>query len=510
MTPVEASILLIASVIITVFICVILERRVWRYGAYPPVVGTVVHQLINFSTLHHFHLGHAQKHTTYRLLSPARGELYTVNPANLQHILKTNFANYGKGKYQHEVLKDLFGDGIFAVDGERWKTQRKLASYEFSTKVLREFSCKVFCKNAVKLAGKISEAAKSHLIMDIQDLLMKATMDSLFKVGFGLELNTLLGCEEENKFAKAFGELSAQLLRRFTNPLWKLERFLSLGPEAMLRKNIKFIDDFVYKIIQQKREQVSKEHDSLEKHRKEDILSRFLVESEKYHEKMSDKYLRDIILNFLIAGRDTTAGTLSWFFYLLCKHPHIQEKIAQEVRESVCTKNEGNVEGVTMSGFADALTEGALGRLQFLHAALAETLRLYPAVPVNAKVAFGDDVLPDGSKVRKGDMVNYLSYAMGRMTSIWGDDAYHFRPERWIQNGVFQPKTPFEFPAFQGGPRICLGKDFAYLQMKVMAAVLIRFFKFKLRDEEQEAHYHTMLTLHIDHGLHVYAFSQNI
>jgi cytochrome P450 len=68
----------------------------------------------------------------------------------------------------------------------------------------------------------------------------------------------------------------------------------------------------------------------------------------------------------------------------------------------------------------------------------------------DAKICFSDDTLPDGYSVRKGDMVSYQPYAMGRMKFIWGDDAEEFRPERWLdENGIFQPESPFKFTAFQ-------------------------------------------------------------
>lgn len=101
------------------------------------------------------------------------------------------------------------------------------------------------------------------------------------------------------------------------------------------------------------------------------------MESEKDPENMTDKYLRDITLNFIIAGKDTTANTLTWFFYMLCKHPLVQEKIALEVRESTQVEN-----SVSVDEFVKLMTEEALNKMHYLHAALSETLRLYPAVPV--------------------------------------------------------------------------------------------------------------------------------
>ncbi|XWS32288.1 hypothetical protein CRYUN_Cryun23aG0147000 [Craigia yunnanensis] len=104
-------------------------------------------------------------------------------------------------------------------------------------------------------------------------------------------------------------------------------------------------------------------------------------------------------------------------------------------------------------------------------------------------------------------MVSYQPYAMGRMKFIWGDDAEEFRPERWLdEDGMFRPERPFKFTAFQAGPRICLGKVFAYRQMKIFSAVLVRCFVFKLSDENRTVTYRTMLNLLVDGGLHVRAF----
>ncbi|KAJ4811900.1 Cytochrome P450 [Rhynchospora pubera] len=95
---------------------------------------------------------------------------------------------------------------------------------------------------------------------------------------------------------------------------------------------------------------------------------------------------------------------------------------------------------------------------------------------------------------------------MGRMKFLWGDDAYEFRPERWLnEDGIFVPASPFKFTAFQAGPRICLGKEFAYRQMKIVVATLLYFFKFEMWDSSREVRSRTMLTLQIDGGLHLRA-----
>ncbi|KAL6127825.1 hypothetical protein ACLB2K_071186 [Fragaria x ananassa] len=311
----------------------------------------------------------ANKYKTYRMLSLFRTIVYTEDPANVEYVFETNFANYSKGLYLHEILSDYMGDGIFAVDGDKWMHQRKASSSQFSTKVLRDFSSEIFKTNGLKLAGIIHQAANCSKSIDIQ-----------------------------------------------------------------LKKS-----DFISRLIETR--------------------------------ETDPKYLRDMVFNFIAAGKDTTTSALSWFMQ------------------------------------ASNLTKEALSKMQYLHAALNETLRLYPAVPMIARGCFSDDTWPDGHSVRKGELVIIQPYSMGRMKFIWGDDAEEFRPERWLDgNGYFKEESPFKFIAFNAGPRICLGRDYSYLQMKIFSAVLFSNYIFNLTHETKVVNYKTMITLEIDGGLHVHAF----
>ncbi|KAJ9680892.1 hypothetical protein PVL29_020023 [Vitis rotundifolia] len=500
-----ATFLLLPFLLLFIAFCFLLLRiftnKSIKNPDYPPVMGTVFHQLLYFNKLYDHQAEVAEKHRTFRLLTPIQSEIYTTDTRNIEHVLKTNFANYSKGQHNRDIFMDLFGEGIFAVDGGAWRHQRKLASFEFSTRVLRDFSCAVFRTNAAKLAGKVKEFSDAGRVFDVQDILMKCTLDSIFKVGFGVDLNCLEGSSKEgNAFIKAFDDSNALVYWRYVDPLWTLKRFLNIGSEASLKKNIKVMDDFVYNLIRSKRKQLAIQQYTNDK---EDILSRFLLESQKDPEQMNDRYLRDIILNFTIAGKDSTANTLSWFFYVLTKHPLVQEKVVQEIREVMDCGDDDKAHGI--EDFVAKITDGVLEKMQYLHAALTETLRLYPAVPIDGRCADADDILPDGHKLKQGDGVYYISYAMGRMSYIWGEDAKEFRPERWLNNGVFQPESPFKFVAFHAGPRICLGKDFAYRQMKIAAMTLLHFFRFKLEDATRNVTYKTMFTLHINGGLRLQA-----
>ncbi|XP_071732678.1 cytochrome P450 704C1-like [Rutidosis leptorrhynchoides] len=491
-------IILFAIALFSYFLIPFFKEFIISDNQRPPIVGSVFSMLINFHHIFDYMTLIARKHHTFRFITPTHSEVYITDPINVEHVLKSNFPNYTRGDYHKGIMGDLFGDGIFAADGDLWRHQRKLASYEFSTKNLRDFSTNVFRSNTAKLVKKISEAAVNNEIIYLQDLLMKSTLDSIFKVGFGFDLDTLSGSDEvSNRFMIAFDDSNFITYRRYVDVLWPVKRYFNIGTEASLKKNIKVIDSFVYELIQHKRCMMKSE--KLDGN-KEDILSRFLTESETNPTKLSDQYLRDITLSFIIAGKDTSANTLTWFFYMLCKKTFIQEKVALEVKEAIGAEDIRSIDAFSLK-----LTETALDKMHYLHAALTETLRLYPPVALDGKCSEKYDILPDGFKIKKGDGVSYMPYPMGRMAYIWGEDAEEFRPERWLHNGVFKPESSFKFTAFQGGPRICLGKEFAYRQMKIMAAFLVYFFKFKLVDESKEATYRTMFTLHMDNGLPLYA-----
>ena len=187
-------------------------------------------------------------------------------------------------------------------------------------------------------------------------------------------------------------------------------------------------------------------------------------------DKARRKFLRDVVVNFLIAGRDTTANALSWAAYRLAANPRVAARCRQEAREALGDKHNGGI------------SYEALKRMPYTHATVLETLRLHPSVPQDLKQAARDDVWPDGTFVRKGSLVSYDAYTMGRNEELW-EAPLEFRPERFLKPdaggaGGVAVVTPdlFKFTAFQAGPRRCLGMDLALLEAKAaIGAVLRRF-----------------------------------
>ncbi|CAM6108971.1 unnamed protein product [Calypogeia fissa] len=474
-----------------------------------PILGCLVEQARNFDVIHDWLLHYFQRGIlTFPVPMVSVNNTFTADPNNVEHILKSNFTNYPKGEKIRERFIDLVGLGIFNVDGEMWRHQRKVVTVEFSSSKLRDYSIHTFREEALKLVQVLAIASSRGQLMDMQDCFMRLTLDSICKVGFGVDIGYLTPELPALPFATAFDEGQRLIIRRYIDVFWKIKRALNIGVEARLKSCIHVMDTFLYDIIDKRRREMKQNEDE---EGMPDILSRFMSLSNS-EEAYSDERLRDVLVNFIVAGRDTTALTLSWFFHELCRNPQVVENIVSELKtvlEAIPTEEKDvDVTDLQSPGFFDRviafseqLTYQNLSKMHYLHAAVTEALRLYPAVPLETKEAAGDDTFPDGTRIRRGEFVSYSSYSMGRLKCIWGPDAMEFKPERWLKNGIFQPQSPFKFTSFQAGPRICLGKDSAYLQMKMTTAILLRFFRFELVPGDAPPKYVMMVVLYIANGI---------
>ncbi|XP_015055646.1 cytochrome P450 94A2 isoform X1 [Solanum pennellii] len=411
----------------------------------------------------------------------------TANPLNVEHMLKANFENFPKGFRFYTRLQDFLGDGIFNVDGEIWKIQRKSASYEFSTRSLRNFVMHTAqVEIHTRLIPILEEASKRGTIIDIQDILERFAFDNIIKLAFNVDANCLGGAESE--FMQAFDIATTLSSGRFMYAipfLYKIKKILNIGSEKKLQKSIKVVHEFADNIINSRMEERDEKKD-------EDLLSRFMGDSNE----VSAKFLRDIVISFILAGRDTTSSALTWFFWILSSRKDIEQKILEELVE---------IRGRNGKKIGEAYNFDELREMQYLHAAISESMRLYPPVPIDTRSCLKDEILPDGTFIGKDWFISYQTYSMGRMENIWGKDCCEYKPERWFdENGVYKQESPFKFPVFHAGPRMCLGKDMAYIQMKSIAASVLEMFEFDVQLENGKCpEYVLSLTLRMKGGLPV-------
>jgi len=326
--------------------------------------------------------------------------------------------------------------------------------------------------------------------VDIQKLFFSFTMDSIMRIFFGEDANTIGGtaCDYGDAYDVAHRSMLAYMRPNmaflynlmilpwpfggFNGMAWQISKALSPHYQEF-RRACRVLDTESDRLVAKCRAdpRISE---------RRDLLALFIQSEEK--ERFTDKYIRDMVLNFVIAGRDTTACTLSWMFYILSTNLEVQQKLIAEIDSKV------------PSGTPPTLKQLTASNMPYLNGVLYEALRLYPPVPFDAKTAYADDVLPDGSKVAKGTTMWFLPYSMGR-DPVRFPDPQAIRPERWIP---FSAPAPHEFPVFQAGPRICLGMDMAIFEAKVATVMLLHRYTFKLLPgEEDKIHYSSTITMSI-------------
>jgi len=419
----------------------------------------------------------------------------TTDPRNIEHILKTNFDNYPKGKNATHCLSDLLGGGIFNIDGQEWYHQRKTTSHMFTAKIFKEHIWAVVLRNSTKLCN-ILQGVEADKAIDIFNLMNRFTLDTIGEVGFGKCIGSL--DDPSSPFLSSFDRAQQIIMYRFIFPplTWEVMRFFQIGTERDTNEHFGRLDTYTRGVVKQLRENCERGNDKTsgvawgDLEAKKSFVGLFLADAENRGESVSEDYLRDLVLNFLIAGRDTTAQALSWAIFCLCTHPEVEAK-AREEATSMC--------GSRRLSYED------LNQLPYLQAVLSETLRLYPSVPLDSKQVKEDDVWPDNTVVPKNTVVWYNIYSMGRDKSIWGDDAAVFRPERWLEMDTAPDN--YHYPVFNGGPRECLGRRLAMVEMKTCLAMLLSNVYLKLAVPADEICTDSQLTIGMGRGLPCYAIS---
>ncbi|ESQ46240.1 hypothetical protein EUTSA_v10000131mg [Eutrema salsugineum] len=426
--------------------------------------------------------------------------LITVDPANIHHIMSSNFANYPKGS-EFKKIFDVLGDGIFNADSDLWKDLRKSAQSMMSHQEFQRFTLRTSMSKLEKgLVPLLDHVAEKKLVVDLQDVFQRFTFDTTFVLATGIDPGCLSIEMPEIEFARALDEAEEALFFRHVKPemVWKMQRLIGFGDELKMKRAHSTFDRVCSKCIASKRDEVSRGLINIDSSSKDLLMSYMDVDTTKYKllNPSDEKFLRDMILSFMIAGRDTTGSALTWFFWLLSKNPQATAKIRQEINTKLSPRTNDGSE-------IDSFNHQELSKLVYLHGALYEALRLYPPVPFQHKSPTKPDVLPSGHRVDASSKIVFCLYSLGRMKTVWGEDAAEFKPERWISESGRSIHVPsFKFLSFNAGPRTCLGKDVAMTQMKTVAVKIIQNYEIKVVEGHKIEPVPSVI-LHMKQGLKV-------
>jgi len=293
------------------------------------------------------------------------------------------------------------------------------------------------------------KAASNKEIINAEDFYQRFTLDAFCDIAFGINVDSQAS---DVPFSRNFDLNTGSINLRFITPVWKWMPWLR--SERDVRSSKRIIDDFAMTLIESRKaskESIADQHD---------LLSFLVREDNEAHD---DTYVRDQIINFIIAGRDTSAQLLTWVSYYLAREAsdsRIWRRLAAEAAQCV-------------RGVAGTYDE--VKSMPYTEAVLKEALRLMPPVAIDTKVAVRNDVWPDGTVVRAGDFVNWHTYALGRDNEFF-PNALEFKPERWLdieENGG--KSIPAKcFVVFNAGPRLCLGQRQAMIETAIVLSMLVK------------------------------------
>lgn len=403
----------------------------------------------------------------------------TLDPENIKTILATDFSSYSLGMRESQ-LNYFLGDGIFTLSGKPWKHSRTLLRPQFSREQIAQIDS---LRDHVSSLERILDQER---FVDIQALFHQLTMDTATEFLLGESVDSL-----NNSQRDVNGVTAAQFVKDYTLCVrWCLTR-IQFGPLYWLvtpkefREAIKRVRKFVEHFVKVALEQpIDQEKTS------------YVFTHELAKVTRDPIAIRDQALNILVAGRDTTASLLSYAIWHLAKNPKVWAKLREEIAEEFGVEN------------TDSVSFEGLKRCTYLRYVINEALRINPTVPRNIRTAIRDTQLPRGGGpngdepvfVPKGLSILFSVHELHRQPQLWGPDAEEFRPERWETHR----SQGWDYLPFNGGPRICLGQQFALTEASfVLMRLAQKYERIELKDPAQPLVNDANLTVSVFGGVWV-------
>ncbi|MCI5057668.1 MAG: cytochrome P450 [Flavobacteriales bacterium] len=363
-------------------------------------------------------------------------------PEYLQHVLQKNAKNYVKGMV-YQQIKLVLGEGLLTSEGDYWLRQRRLAQPSFHrNKIAGFFELMKESTNDIILDWE-RERGKE---LDVYPEMMRLTLDIIGR--------TMLSTHESSHADTVKEALEKTLFgtqRRIESPI-KWPFWVPNQINRTIQSGKKDLDQIIYGIISAKRKGQNRHGDLLD----------MLMDAEDVDtgERMNDQQLRDEILTIFLAGHETTAIVLSWALYILGSHQEEYQKLKKELAQVVANE--------TFS--ITHLTE-LTNLTNFIH----EVMRMYPPAYGIGRLALDKDQLGP-YPLKAGANILMSIHHMHNDPKFWGDPEI-FRPSRF-ENFDFR-KNAFRYMPFGGGPRICIGNNFAMMEMQVVLVMLLKAFSFE-------------------------------
>ncbi len=361
------------------------------------------------------------------------------HPDHVEHVLLGNNRNYRKFS-PHALLKQEMGEGLLLNDGDSWFKQRRLMQPAFHARHFETLSQSILQGTADMLKRwrvQFRDGEQIDIEAEMAKLVRLTIGQTLFSTDLHKEIEAVVNTNG-GKFGLLLGNLPGTAQHR---------RF---------QRAVRQLDKVIYGVIRQRR-QASQQEWPL------DILSMMMsVQDKDTNEGMDDKQLRDELVTLLIAGYDTTSRTLTWAFYSLAGNPAAERRFHHELNR-------------VLDDRAPAYPD--LSGLSYTSLVVLETMRLLPPNSIIGRQAVADDKI-GGYHISAGSIVALSQYLTHRHASCW-DDSEVFEPERFSEDGS-AGRHRFAYFPFGGGPRQCIGKGIAMMNIPLALAAIAQQYQLRL------------------------------
>lgn len=392
---------------------------------------------------------------TFRL--GTRPVVAVADPELIQEILKQRPKRYRRLDKVETVFRELGFHGVFSAEGEDWERQRKLTARALDTAHLRAFF-PVLRTVTERLRRRWERGADSGAAVDVQEDLMRYTVDVTTNLAFGYDMNTL---EREGDVIQLHLERIFPMLNRRINAPFAYWHFLKLPADRELEKSLRAIHEIIAKFVDETRARLAKQPELVE--HPTNFLEAMLAARDDNGAAFTDTEIFANVITMLLAGEDTTANSLAWMIDFLTDLPEVQTRLQAEADTHI-----------DASGLTE--TAQALDALDYGEAVAHEAMRLKPVAPLFFMEP-NEDVELKGISVPRGTAIMLLTMHPALQDAHFSGAA-QFRPERWLASAQHAgcPHNSKAFVPFGAGPRFCPGRSLAMLEIKAVTAMMARCF----------------------------------
>ncbi|KAM5443812.1 hypothetical protein MferCBS31731_001058 [Microsporum ferrugineum] len=399
-----------------------------------------------------------------RPLMLGNSEIVLVNsPRALREVSQTHCYSFVKPGFLFRTAGEFIGEtGVFFAEGEAHKHQRRILAGPFLVGNLKKL-LPVIVSKGEQLASLIGTYASEHgTVVDVSSFLAKATLDVIGKTVLGYELDSLTQTSEfDQRYIDVMHLSSTDQIMLALNNWFPARKWIPIQANRRFLDGNRIIKQMLEEHIKQRVLALSVETYTEKVLEGDDLLTMTIRGYLDRGEPFCEDQLVSQLRTFMVAGHESSSNAVVWCLHLLSTHPIIQARLRSVINAAIREQTS---------------TYETVQSIDYLDFVVKEVLRLFPPFVSVLRTA-SEDISICGNIVPAGTLLMIYPAVSQLNPSIWGPTVNDFDPDRWY-NLPEAAQDPYVFQTFHSGPRVCIGRAFALLEIKVFLIQLLRKWAF--------------------------------